>query len=375
LLELERSPLSASVAPIAPAPQASRVFHTLDALRGVAATGVVALHFKTYFTPLQFPSGYLAVDLLFIMSGVVIAHSYDRRFRHGMSAWHFMRARLIRLYPLYALGTVLGLAATSASLLGNNSDGWDVTALLIATACAVFFMPDLYGRPNDRLFPLNTPCWSLFFELLVNVAFGVLWKWLSPRCLGISCALCGIGVLVAIVVCGDIDQGYTAAGFFPGLLRTVFGFSLGVLIARRVGTAPRVSSAPLFLAICAVVVVAMGGAPGGTARVIWDAVCVLVVFPAVVIASTLVDPPSWLRGPAAFLGVTSYAIYVLHASVSQIANLGLRHLLDGDPSQGAPYTGIGLLVALLFACWLVDRYYDFPVRRALTRRFSEERVK
>ena len=84
-----------------------RVFHTLDALRGIAAIGVLVFHMGPIFTPIAAPGGYLAVDLFFMMSGVVLSHAYEARFRAGMGTLDFMRARLIRLYPLYLAGALL----------------------------------------------------------------------------------------------------------------------------------------------------------------------------------------------------------------------------------------------------------------------------
>src|SRR5882757_3316593 len=104
----------------APVQSEARVFHTLDALRGIAAIGVVTFHMKQLFAPIAASGGYLAVDLFFMMSGVVLSHAYEGRFRAGMGTFDFMRTRLIRLYPLYFLGTMLGIAVTVASLLGHN---------------------------------------------------------------------------------------------------------------------------------------------------------------------------------------------------------------------------------------------------------------
>jgi peptidoglycan/LPS O-acetylase OafA/YrhL len=110
------------------------------------------------------------------------------------------------------------------------------------------------------------------------------------------------------------------------------------------------------------------GWPEGTHREIWDGVCVFLVFPAVVYAGTLVEPPPWLRPVATGLGLTSYAVYALHAPLLSVVDSGLRRLYHGDTSRGAPYVGIVVLVALLFGCWLVDRYYDSPIRRMLSAR-------
>jgi hypothetical protein len=35
--------------------------------------------------------------------------------------------------------------------------------------------------------------------------------------------------------------------------------------------------------------------------------------------------------------------------------------------QSPIYFGLGLLAALLVCCWLVDKCYDFPIRRMLTK--------
>jgi peptidoglycan/LPS O-acetylase OafA/YrhL len=343
-----------------------RVFHTLDALRGIAAAGVVALHLEAYFTPLAFPGGYLAVDLFFMMSGVVIAHAYDERLRRGMTVRQFMRARLIRLYPLYALGTLIGLAATIASLRGNNLDGWTAGSIAIATVFAAVLLPNLYGRPSDRLFPLDTPCWSLFLELLVNLVFGALWARLTVARLKWICLVCAAGVLCYVVTTGNVDHGYTAADFVPGMLRTGFGFSAGVLIARSPWRRrQRVENTWAFVLICALVVIAIAGCPSGPMRTIWDAVCVLLLFPLLVYGGTIFEPPPWLRSCAAFLGLTSYAVYVLHGPLSEIANSVLRHLFHGEQTAYAPWLGVALLGCLLSVSWVIDRWYDTPVRRAL----------
>ena len=63
-----------------------RTYRTLDALRGLAAIAVVLWRVDWFVTPLRPRHGDLAVDLLFVMSGFVIAHAYERRFREGLGA-------------------------------------------------------------------------------------------------------------------------------------------------------------------------------------------------------------------------------------------------------------------------------------------------
>jgi peptidoglycan/LPS O-acetylase OafA/YrhL len=342
----------------------ARVFHTLDALRGIAALGVLVFHMGPLFTPIAAPGGYLAVDLFFMMSGVVLSHAYEARFRAGMGTLGFMRARLIRLYPLYLAGAVFGIVVTFASLRGRNSQNWDPSSLSQAAALALFFLPNFSARPVNEIFPLNIPCWSLFFELVVNFLFVVLWPLLASRRLIVVCLMTGVAVGVAIAHTGNIDQGSTGSSFGVGLARTIFGFSVGVLISRHIPLVQRRQNNLGVLAIVAVVGIAIAGRPQNDFRALWDSLCVLLVFPLLVYLSTLIDPGSRLGRIATFLGVTSYAVYVLHSPLSSILNSATRFIAVGS---AAPYMGLAVLAFLLAGCWLIDRYIDMPIRRHLSR--------
>lgn len=79
---------------------------SLDALRGVAALGVLAFHYTkivTGFVPLpdpprlQFEAGYFGVELFFMISGFVILMTLER----APSAGAFIKARAARLYPAF----------------------------------------------------------------------------------------------------------------------------------------------------------------------------------------------------------------------------------------------------------------------------------
>lgn len=78
----------------------------LDAARGVAALAVFIYHLKTFVFPdvrgpefLTLSSSYLAVDLFFLMSGIVLAKAYGEKLVSGyMSFGKFMSVRFFRLY-------------------------------------------------------------------------------------------------------------------------------------------------------------------------------------------------------------------------------------------------------------------------------------
>jgi peptidoglycan/LPS O-acetylase OafA/YrhL len=341
----------------------SRIFHTLDALRGLAAVGVVMFHADAFFAPVQAPGGYLGVDLFFMMSGFVIARAYDERFRAGMSAWEFMRIRLTRLYPLYLLGTMLGVLVALAGFHGNNSSHWTGPTISLMVLFSIVVFPNLTGYQDDLLFPFNIPCWSLFMEIVVNLAFGILWKQLSARRLIVIAGCSGFGLLCFLSAMGNMPDGGSAHKLLPGVIRTIFGFSVGVLIARRSGVLAPQKNTVLFLSICLAFATIVAGAPIN--RVYWDALSALLLFPIFVYVAALVDPPAWLRPAAAFLGLTSYAVYALHYPLVAVANSIFRSKLAAMPSPF--YAGFSLMAALLFGCWLVDKYCDFPVRRMLSK--------
>ena len=85
------------------------------------------------------------------------------------------------------------------------------------------------------------------------------------------------------------------------------------------------------------------------------------LFAALFLVRFLVERPT-------FLGVTSYAVYVLHSPLSSVLNSATRSLAGRTGGDvGAPWLGIVVLAALLAGAWFVDRHFDMPVRRLLGR--------
>jgi len=46
----------------------------------------------------------------FVLSSFVLAHAYGAKLEGPLLPWHFMIVRLMRLYPLYLMGSALGIA-------------------------------------------------------------------------------------------------------------------------------------------------------------------------------------------------------------------------------------------------------------------------
>lgn len=310
-------------------------FITLDALRGVAAIGVMIFH-APVIGPAMSPGGYLAVDLFFWMSGFVIAQSYGHRLAIGMTPREFLGRRAVRLWPMLALGALLGI-----TFLGGHAGS-------------------LILLPNPQaagLFPANPPLWSLLVEGLAYAAFAFgMWK-SGPRALAGIMAISG-GLLVWMAMDHGliVDFGARWSTFAGGLARIGFGFAGGMLAwhlwSRRSQTPRKTWLAWLPLAAMAAI---MAGVPqyGGPQVV----VAAVIGCPMVLWAAVRWQLPQGKLAKS--LGDLSYPLYCIHAPLLLAGGYGPMRLTLALP----------LFVALPIAALLLHHWIDLPIRQWLANRF------
>jgi peptidoglycan/LPS O-acetylase OafA/YrhL len=338
----------------------TKVFHTMNGMRGVAAVAVMIRHATLYFG-FGLSSSYLAVDLFFVLSGFVLAHAYEARFERGMGVGNFMRARFIRFYPLFALGIAITLVGVVVGWMSGVHLSWTPLSLAWCAAFNLSFLP-AYLRPGMPVFPLDIPGWSLFFELLVNLLYVLTWRLLSNRVL---IALLGVGTVAlaaSAAIFGDLGGGVDWPNFVVGLVRVLFGFPAGVLIYRLTRNWRPIRLNALFVIAAMLVLLAID--PKG-ARAAYDLAAVVVGFPIIVILASLTRPTR-LVGTFTFLGTTSYAVYAIHHPVINLLNGTVIKLMGRTPEHFAPWLGLAFMAVMLTAAWLLDKYYDEPVRRWLS---------
>jgi peptidoglycan/LPS O-acetylase OafA/YrhL len=341
-------------------------FLGLDALRGAAAL-IVAVGHATVLFGFRPGSSYLAVDLFFVLSGFVLAHAYDRKIAGGMGSIDFMRVRLIRLYPIYCLGT---LAATFAILIAlvSTKGSWSFSNLAAAFPFAMAFLPTPPGlAPREAIYPLDTPAWSLAFELVVNLAFVLAWRMLSIRRLIAIVVLAGVALIFSAFHYGDLSSGSdwrTALGGFP---RVFFSFPLGVLLLRlyrernlRLQLSPLV---PLAITLAVLII-----EPSARFRPAYDLGCVILVFPLVVAAGATVQPLRF-AAPFALLGALSYALYALHFPIMEMSISALTKISHGNLVRYQPWAGLAFIGIALIAAYVADAWVDAPARRWLSKTF------
>ena len=368
-------------------------YHLLDGLRGVAALMVIWYHvFEGYAfaggTTLDtFNHGYLAVDFFFILSGFVIGYAYDDRWGKNFTMKDFIKRRLIRLHPMVIMGAVVG----AITFYIQGSVQWDgthigISMVMLSLLCTIFFIPAMPGvgyevRGNGEMFPLNGPCWSLFFEYIGNILYALFIRRLSNKALTIVVVLLGVALasfaIFNVSGYGNIGVGWTLDGvnFIGGLLRMLFPFSMGMLLSRNFK--------PMKLRgafwICTLVMIALFAVPylEGTESIctngIYEAFCIIIAFPILLwigASGTTTDKKS--TQICKFLGDISYPIYVIHYPFMY---LFYAWLIKNQLFTLGETWQVALCVYawnILFA-YLCLKLYDEPVRKYLAKRFLNKK--
>jgi peptidoglycan/LPS O-acetylase OafA/YrhL len=351
--------------------QDRRVFGTLDGLRGIAALAVVTRHVPdTTFQDLL-PGSTLAVDLFFVLSGFVLAHSYTERLRGEMGAIAFMRVRIIRLYPLYILGSAL-VAAHFALSAGFNYRIW--LHLIASAAFGVLFLPAPHRISLDaRVFPLNFPAWSLFFELVINYAFAILAPRLTNRLLA-GVILVGLPMLIATgLYFGGLTPGWLYSNFWGGGGRVVYSFFAGVAVY-RIWQSGSFDWIKLPAPVALIILVAALAAEPINGRAIYDLFAAITVFPILVLAAARKEPAGFFIKICENLGLASYAIYVMQASVIVWSKTISQYLFGHELADFGVTGTIVVLVAVTALALFLDKHYDSAARARMSRLFRWKRL-
>lgn len=352
---------------------AKQRYLTLDGLRGIAAIAVMIYHRRSWS-----PSGHLlehahlAVDFFFLLSGFVIAHAYERRLLTRMSIGEFMRARLLRFYPLILLGTVLGGAYFLTDTHLRQNEQW-MSTVLLTLSLAMFALPTPQALA-DQPFPINPPAWSLFNELLVNLLYALLVRILSTGTLAMIIAVSFVAELSAACHYGTLGPiGNQFGTLLAAIPRTTLPFFLGVLLY-RLHTQDRLPKRAFGVVPLSLLLVA-SFLPSSLkfCNALYDVLCVCLLYPTIIILGCRHQPQGTFARAATQCADLSFPIYALHFPLfywfSFVATrLGFK---DGQPVPGYLLVAISLIIA---ASFVALRAYDMPMRRWLSVRKQRARL-
>jgi peptidoglycan/LPS O-acetylase OafA/YrhL len=328
-------------------------FDVLDGLRGAAAIYVVMYHNSEWFGPLYPKAGFLSVDLFFILSGFVIAWSYEDSLEANLTVAQFIKIRLIRLYPMYFVGIIIAFLPVFLSfvlrgeILATNRAAW------IALPFSLLMLPNpFFDDAQSPLYTLNSPAWSLFFELLVNIVYAATVKfWSTSRTVAIV-MLSGF----LLIVLGSSDGGWNWSNFLLGVPRVCFSFACGLLIFKayqRGFLAPRIPAAICLVALPVALSIAS----------YWNKLfCVLILLPIIVTFSVASSCDEGSAKICRALGILSYPLYTIHVPLMSLMNNIFKKLsISIDP----PYVGVAFLIFILPLSFSLGLWADLRLRKIL----------
>jgi peptidoglycan/LPS O-acetylase OafA/YrhL len=370
-------------------------FRTLTGLRIVAAAWVVLFHF--HFTGLDgvagavdllgplVTAGALGVDLFFVLSGFVIAHTYLDRLGPALRlapTARFVWARACRIWPAYALVFHLFGFWIIARLVWGSDDRVAFQAVQPAVDWTEYLqqlvLVQLWDAPYFDGVSWVGPTWSISAEWLAYLLFPVA-ALVFHRLRDLPVALLTAGALALMT---PIAWAYLLTGspYHPWswAVRVLCGFGAGVLaqlVVRRLSGDRRPSirlqkwasavaaALPLVMAAGLVAGELIGPGRGGA---------VLIGFPVLVAALALADrgPAMWLARPWAVRGGRiSYSLYLVHIPMFEMFWLAQEHhpLMLGRSTVAGHALGLGVLLLTVPVAALVHGLVEEPARVRLGR--------
>ncbi len=373
-----------------------------DALRGAAGLLVPLFHISEPYgwqradaaaVPQICGHGYLCVEFFLLLMGYMLAYAYDRRWKEGMGIGTFFGRRLLRLHPLVVSGTVIGLIVFFAQ--GAGCPLWDQPLRAFGTwefaglVAAGFLLLPYPG--SGFIVPFNPCAWTLVYEYLANILYALFVRRLGRVALAVLSVVAGLWTASYVLHVdlnalfgtsseflariaarrGDsIEIGWSmqANHFYGACVRLFFPFLFGMFLAR---TGWKIRIPRWGLPICLGVFLAVLFTPmpfGGVYQNgAFELVALMVVFPLLLLAGAGTEVAhAKTAAVCAFFAELSYPFYMSHYPFMKIHNWWVRKYSAGCSAGFCLALGVCEYLALAGLAYVMMRYWDRPVRRAVT---------
>ena len=333
----------------------SRLRTDIQALRGIAVTVVILFHSGLSIAP----SGYLGVDMFFVVSGFLISGIIMRQIGTGRFAFQdFYIRRIRRLLP--AAYVVLGVTLILAILLMTASafaHYWQQFLGTLTFSTNIVLWRQINYFNNGAAFEPLLHMWSLAVEeqyyLLLPVALFLLPKrlwfvtilaataaslvaycWMYPRSPGVAFYLLPTRAW-------EIGIGSLATFVMPG--------------SRLARASHRVAP------VAALIVVAIGFVPGGYASSHLLAIPACLAVAIVIMADRYGPRLARMLAPIARIGNMSYSLYLVHWPLFAFAHT--IYMSNDLPA----WLSVALIILTVVFALLLYRFVEEPVRRSMVR--------
>jgi peptidoglycan/LPS O-acetylase OafA/YrhL len=354
-------------------------FPVLDGIRGVAALSVMLDHFMSEEIHLfghklyPFAQSAVAVDLFFMLSGFVLAHSYGDRIRAGMPLRALLARRVVRLYPAFVMGTGLGLIALLL-LVGTRATSFSLGQSLESVAVNLLFLPffstcsleemKIHHLATGPLFPADTPTWTLFFEMIGTVLFLSLARMRIKALSAFTAAALIVFILYGVHIglspgreAFNPSVGWSETSFLGGFLRIAFGLGAGMLLQHLHRYRPEIARRFIPEAlrnpfVIYAILLAMLANPVGFDGVV-TALSLATIIPILLLAAA--DPAPMTQrtqSMSRFLGALSYPLFCLHYPIGRLILIATAGHALSNPAFTAIAAASSVLAAYASARWL-----------------------
>lgn len=348
------------------APSTTHVRASLPALSGIrffAAIYVVFFHALPWLAahfalpaPLRtfLSNGYVAVALFFLLSGFILAYTYEGHVENRRDRITFWEARFARIYPVYFLSLLLALPYCKGLTLPAK-----FSVLAMAQAW-IPWHPEWTGA-------WNYPAWSLSFEAFFYLCFPFIQRILSrlgDRALACCVMMAGSVCIFAHTptqVLGNWDYASFCARFFPHPLLRIPEFILGMALGNWFLRHGAIYRSPMVTLLAVLAVLFLLSAPIQS----WVS---LVVVPFSLLIYDLADQRNWVGALFSnrlmlLLGGASYSIYLLQAPFRD----WIRTLSAHAPSLLRELATPASPALLVLFSILVFKLWEEPWRRFFRR--------
>ncbi|WP_031527334.1 acyltransferase family protein [Dyadobacter crusticola] len=369
-------------------------FEVLDIFRGLFASMVFLFHLSPFAaTPIINNSfvdnADMFVDFFFVLSGFVIAYSYQA-ISSGGDVKLFLKKRFFRIYPLhlFMLLTFVAIEFAKKSMTAyvkvNNPEDPDnniytfITSLFLLNSTPVF-------NPKDVSW--NIPSWSISAEMVAYIVFAFLT--LTVSLIGLqklkNWFYAAVVLLAAVALISVQDSFKIDFTFDYGFLRGIIGFFLGAICVyvfrSSYETVSRLSS-PLFsvleiLAVAAIIAMICAGAALKEIGFVYEVlffVCIYIFAFEKGILSGILKSVGILHS----LGKYSYSIYMCHALMISLFNVAFIRVLKFPETAYSYLFILNFLIIYLFSAWTykhIEMRFAYKPKARVNKNSKEPELK
>ncbi|RCH55123.1 acyltransferase [Mucilaginibacter hurinus] len=346
-------------------------FEVLDIFRGIFSSLVVFFHMSAFSeTPVinnEFVyNADLFVDFFFVLSGFVIAYSYQF-ISTGSQLGKFFKKRFFRLYPLHFIvlllfvGIELSKHFAAQYVTVNQLDNQHNNA---TTFLSNLFLLNSVKLPGVHDVSWNIASWSISAEMIAYFVFGI-----AVMLINVTKIAAARNVVYVLIVIAAFSSLYYFTGTFEltrsfdyGFLRGITGFFMGVLCfntftATKKWLKPLPNSLFSFFEAIALAVTFTFVWYGDTFKAhgyIYEALFFITIL---IFAFEKGILSAWLKKPAILheTGKLSYSIYMIHTLVLSLFNVVFIRVLKLPPSAYAYLFVVNYLIVF----WLARRTFKY----------------